>query len=65
MNLSEPIIEVTVENVRTPITWHKDPTRHLLKIKDVNAKDSNDADAQPPQSNESLQDETDNPVRAD
>lgn len=53
MNGQERVIEVSVENVRTPITWLKDPTRHLLKIKAVNAKDSND-DTQPSQSDEPL-----------
>ncbi len=47
MNEEERIMEVSVENVRTPITWLKDPTRHLLKIKAVNAKDESDADAKP------------------
>ena len=65
MNEEERIIEVSVENVRTPITWLKDPTRHLLKIKAVNAKDNNDADAHPSQRNESPQDDTNNPPRAD
>ena len=65
MNEEERIIEVGVENVRTPITWLKDPTRHLLKIKAVNAKDSSDADTQPSQSDESSQDETNNQARAD
>ena len=58
MNEEERIIEVTGHKVRTPITWLKDPTRHLLKIKAVNAKDSSDSDAQPPQSDESSRDET-------
>jgi len=57
MNEEERIIEVSIEKVRTPITWLKDPTRHLLKIKAVNAKDSSDADAQPSQSDESPPDE--------
>ncbi len=51
MNQAERIIEVTGYSKRTPITWLKDPTRHLLKIRAVNAKDSSDADAgqSPPQ----------------
>jgi len=65
MNEEERIIEVTGYSVRTPITWLKDPTRHHLKIKAVNAKDRNDADAQPSQSDESSQDKTNNPPRAD
>ncbi|MCE2473624.1 MAG: hypothetical protein J4G18_17335 [Anaerolineae bacterium] len=65
MNEDERIIEVSVENVRTPITWLKDPTRHLLKIKAVNAKDNNDADAQQSQSTDSPQDETNSSPRAD
>ena len=31
MNQEERIIEVTGYSKRTPITWLKDPTRHLLK----------------------------------
>lgn len=64
MNDEERIIEVAIKNVRTPITWLKDPTRHLLKIKAVNAKDSSDADAQRSQSDESAKDETDSQTRA-
>ena len=52
MNEEERIIEVTGYSKRTPITWLKDPTRHLLKIKAVKAKDKSDADAQPSQSDE-------------
>ena len=43
MNEEDRIIEVSVENVRTPINWLKDPTRHLHKIKAVNAKGEGDA----------------------
>ena len=49
MNETERIVEVTVQNVRTPITWHEDPTRHLLEIKAVNAQSDSCADAQPAQ----------------
>ncbi len=65
MNEEERIIEVSVENVRTPITWLKDPTRHLLKIKAVNAKDYNDADMQQSQTTDSPQNETNSSPRAD
>ena len=65
MNEEERIIEVTGHKVRTPITWLKDPTRHLLKIKAVNAKDESDADAQSRHSGDSPRDETDNQTRAD
>ena len=65
MNEEERIIEVGVENVRTPITWLKDPTRHLLTIKALNAKDSSESDTQPPQSDESPPDETHSQTRAD
>lgn len=65
MNENERIIEVTGYSKRTPITWLKDPTRHLLKIKAVNAKDSDDADAKPSQSDESPRDETNDQPRAD
>ena len=65
MNEEERIIEVSGYSKRVPITWLKDPTRHLLKIKAVNAKDASDADAQPPQSDEPPRDATDNQTRAD
>ena len=65
MSEEERIIEVTGYSKRVPITWLKDPTRHLLKIKAVNAKDESDADAQSPQSDDSPRDETDNQTRAD
>ncbi len=65
MNEEERIIEVTGYSKRTPITWLKDPTRHLLKIKAVNAKDESDADARPAQSDDSPRDETDNQTRSD
>ncbi len=51
--------------MRTPITWVKDPTRHLLKIKAVNAKDSDDADPKPSQPDELAQDKSSNQLRAD
>ena len=53
MNEEERIIEVTGYSKRVPITWLKDPTRHLLKIKAVNAKDESDADAKPASPDES------------
>lgn len=65
MNETERIIEVKGYSKRTPITWLKDPTRHLLKIKAVNAKDSSDSDTQPPQSDESPRDETNSQSDAD
>ncbi len=37
MNEEERIIEVTGYSKRAPITWLKNLTRHLLKIKAVNA----------------------------
>ena len=60
MNKTERILEVTGYSVRTPITWLKDPTRHLLKIKAVNAKDSSDADAPPPPPDKPQQDDANN-----
>ena len=63
MSEQERIIEVSVENVRTPITWLKDPTRHLLKIKAVNAKDSDDT--QQSQSGKPPQDDASQQTRAD
>ena len=65
MNEEERIIEVTGYSKRTPITWLKDPTRHLLKIKAVNAKDSDDADAKPSQPDKSAQDKSSNQPGAD
>ena len=65
MNETERIIEVTGYSRQVPITWHEDPTRHLLKIKAVNAKDSSDADAQPSQSDESSQDESNSQTGVD
>lgn len=65
MNETERIVEVTGYSKRTPITWLKDPTRHLHKIKAVNAKDSSDADAQESQSDKSSPDETNSQARAD
>jgi len=65
MNEEERIIEVTGRNIRTPITWLKDPTRHLLKIKAVNAKDSSEADALPSKTDETAQGETTSQPRAE
>jgi len=62
---AERIIEVRIENARAPITWLKDPTRHLLKIKAVNAKDSSEADAQPTKPDEMSQGETTSQPRAE
>jgi len=62
---AERIIEVGIENARTPITWLKDPTRHLLKIKAVNAKDSSEAHAPPAKPHETSQDETNSQPRAE
>ena len=65
MNEQERIIEVSIENVRTPITLLKDPTRHLLKIKAVNASDSDDEDTQQSQSEKPPQDDASQQSRAD
>ena len=65
MNEEERIIEVTGYSVRTPITWLKDPTRHLLKIKAVNAKDSSADDTQRSQPNEPPPDESHDQAHAD
>ena len=65
MNEEVRIIEVTGHNVRTPITWLKDPTRHLLNIKAVNTKDSSDTDGQPPQTDNPANDESNTQPRAD
>ena len=47
MNESERIIEVNGYSKLVPITWHEDPTRHLLKQKAVNAKSNGDSETQP------------------
>ena len=65
MNETERVLEVTGYSKRRPITWLKAPTRRLLKIKAVNAKDNSDADAQPPQPDEPPPDETNSQPRAD
>ena len=65
MNEEERIIEVTGRKVRTPITWLKDPTRHLLKIKAVNAKDPSDEDGDSSQSDEQPPGDIDSPKRTD
>lgn len=65
MNETERIIEDTGYSRPTPITWLYDPTRHLLKIKAVNAKDSIDPDAQQSPSGEPPPDETNRQNRAD
>ena len=65
MNEEERIIEVTGHKVRTPITWLKDPTRHLLKINAVNAKDESGVDERPSRSDDSPPNATDNQTRAD
>ena len=65
MNEEERIIEVTGHKVRTPITWLKDPTRHLLKIKAINAQDSSDTDEQTSQSDKSAQYKPDDQSGAD
>lgn len=65
MNDEERIIQIGVENVRTPITWFEDPTRHLLKIKAVNAMDTGDAIARPSKLDVPPQDEANSPSPAD
>ena len=65
MNEEERIIEVGVKNVRRPVTWLKDPTRHLLKIKAVNAKDSSADDTQRSQANDPPPDESHDQAHAD
>ena len=44
MDETERIIEVTGYSTLVPITWHEDPTRHLLKEKAINAKSNRDSD---------------------
>lgn len=59
MNETERIIEVTGYSKQVPITWHEDPTRHLLKQKAVNAKSSSDTINQPSRVDKSLNDKKD------
>jgi len=65
MDQEERIIEVTGYSKRTPITWLKDPTRHLLKIRAVNARDTSDADTQQSQTGRPPQDDASQQSRAD
>ncbi|MCY3916155.1 MAG: hypothetical protein OXG49_09115 [Chloroflexi bacterium] len=65
MNETQCIIEMRGYSKRTPITWLKDPTRHLLKIKAFNAKDSSDEYAPPSQADESPPVETEGQTPAD
>ncbi len=59
--MSEPerIIEVSGYSKIVPITWHADPTRHLLSQQAVNAKRNSDSkttsssSANPPKNNNS------------
>lgn len=50
MNETERIIEVTGYSKQVPITWHQDPTRHLLKETAVNAKSKSGCGTQPARS---------------
>ncbi len=50
MKQAERIIEVNGYSKLVQITWHKNPTRHLLKEKAVNAKRNGDADTKPSRS---------------
>ena len=65
MNETQCIIEVRGYSKRTPITWLKDPTRHLLKIKAFNAKDSSDEYARLFQADESSRDDTKGETRGE
>ena len=47
MNEAERIIEVNGYSKLVPITWHEDPTRHLLKQKAVNVKSNGDSELNP------------------
>lgn len=44
MTEPERIIEVSGYSRIVPITWHDDPTRHLLNKKAVNAEDNSDSE---------------------
>ena len=50
MKEAEHIIELNGYSKLVQITWHKDPTRHLLKEKAVNAKRNGDAVTKPSRS---------------
>lgn len=43
MNETERVIELTGYSKQVPITWHEDPTRHLLKENAVNARSKSDS----------------------
>ncbi len=50
MNENERIIEVDGYSEPVRIYWHKDPTRHLLKEKAVNARANSERSAAPAKS---------------
>ena len=65
MNETERIIEVTGYSKNVSISWHEDPTRHLLKERAVNARSNSDADAHPSQPVKSSNNQLGNPARSD
>ena len=65
MNETERIIEVTGYSKQVPITWHEDPTRHLLKERAVNAKSKSDGSDKPSTPVRSSDNKKDNLAKAD
>ena len=65
MNETERIIEVTGYSKQVPITWHKDPTRHLLKERAVNAKRNSDRSDRPSTTIRSSDDTKDSLAKAE
>ena len=62
MNENERIIEVDGYSEPVRIYWHKDPTRHLLKEKAVNARVNSERSAAPAKSKTAPGDDGDDPA---
>ena len=65
MNETERIIEVSGYSKQVPITWHEDPTRHLLNETAVNAKSKSDRGSQPSHPIDSSKPKKNRPAKAD
>lgn len=65
MNEAERIIEVNGYSKLVPITWHEDPTRHLLRQKAVNAKSNGDSETQPSRSVKPSKGKRNSPAKTD
>lgn len=64
MNENERIIEVDGYSKPVRIHWHKDPTRHLLKVKAVNATTKRQDSTRPAQTKTSPSHNDDDSVGA-